>query len=90
MQNLFRRKVFSSFLFSCDVCLKCIFLKISKLKNKEKKLENRNTKRLPKGTARMNHPVAGRFLSYPFFHQRLFAAEELHGQPVVGGLEPCL
>lgn len=45
MQNLFRRKVFSSFLFSCDVCLKCIFLKISKLKNKEKKKHEALTER---------------------------------------------
>jgi hypothetical protein len=34
--------------------------------------------------------MAGSFLSYPFFHESLFAAEEFHGQPVVGWLEPCL
>lgn len=44
----------------------------------------------PKGTAWMDHPVAGSFLSDPLLHQRLFAAEELHGEPVVGRLEPCL
>lgn len=44
----------------------------------------------PKGTAGVNHPVAGCFLSYPFFDECLFAAEEFHGQPVVGRLEPCL
>lgn len=44
----------------------------------------------PKGTARVNHPVAGSFLSYSLLHQSLFAAEELHGEPIVGRLEPCL
>jgi hypothetical protein len=44
----------------------------------------------PKGTAGVNHPMPGSFLSYPFFHESLFATEEFHSQPVVGWLEPCL
>jgi hypothetical protein len=38
----------------------------------------------------MNHPMAGSFLSYSLFHQGLLAAEELHSQPIVGWLKPCL
>lgn len=38
----------------------------------------------------MYDPVAGRLLPDAFLDQRLLAAEQLHRQPVVGRLEPCL
>lgn len=49
-----------------------------------------NVEHSPKGTAGVNHPMAGCFLSDSFFDEGFFAAEELHGQPIVGRLEPCL
>ena len=38
----------------------------------------------------MNDPMAGCFLPDPFFHEGLLAAEELHRQLVVRGLEQGL
>lgn len=38
----------------------------------------------------MNDPVSGRLLALAFVHERLFGAEELHGELVIGWLEQRL
>jgi hypothetical protein len=87
--NLFSLSLLELYLFAALVCaLVCFSLPCQKsLCTRTTALESLYS---PKGAARVNHPVAGSFLSYSFLDQRLFAAKQLHGQPVVGGLEPCL